>query len=797
MSYQEGEVTSHEIARPHSPSIDGIAATALAVIAGVLPFVVIPSSAFPFELTKVAIIGLAALAGLACFIVGRMQERRIRLPRSLLFYAVWLLPLAYVLSALFSSNVHLSLFGSEGIATDSAVFIALLALLFAVEVFLVRSKEKILQYYLLILGGGVVLGILQFIRLFVNGFTLGILSDKTSSLLGSWNALALFFGLIAILALITLMSVRIEGALRYFIGGAIVLSLFFLSVIDYSLAWWLVGLSALGVFVYSVSIGGYGKGRVASGMSFSSLIVLAFAIIFIVGGVKLQSAISNGLNIQYVEVRPSWQTTVDIARQTLAHNFLFGSGPSTFDKQWLLYKPAGVNQSSFWNVDFGSGIGFVPSTLATTGLVGILAWLVFFAIFLFTGFKTLLRAGSEDQIAYYLSLSSFIGALYLWVAQIFYSPGPVLLALTFILTGLFVASLRLREGQGSEWMVSFIDTPRLGFVAVLCLTVAFLGSIASIFSVAEVYAASTYYQHSLASLSANGDLDKGSASVVRALSFGTSDEYYRLIAAIDVARINKLTTDQTLTPDQLRTQFQSVLGDAVSASQAAIALDPKDYQNWLTLAQVYQSIVPLKIQGAYENAEKAYQQAITLNPNAPDLYFAEAELAVLNNNMTDAEKFVTQAIQLKNNYTDAIFLLSQIQINEGKIDDAINAVSAAVTIDPTNAVAFFQLGVLRYSKKDYAGTISALEQAVALSPNYANAEYFLGLAYAATNRTADAITQFENIEKTNPDNQEVTTVLANLRAGKPPFPTATGGNVQDLKGLPVPDTTTPNQNPAE
>ncbi len=57
-------------------------------------------------------------------------------------------------------------------------------------------------------------------------------------------------------------------------------------------------------------------------------------------------------------------------------------------------------------------------------------------------------------------------------------------------------------------------------------------------------------------------------------------------------------------------------------------------------------------------------------------------------------------------------------------------------------------------------------------PEYANAKYFLGLSYYGQGRTADAINQFEDLAKTNPDNQEVALILANLRDGKAPFTSA-------------------------
>ena len=82
---------------------------------------------------------------------------------------------------------------------------------------------------------------------------------------------------------------------------------------------------------------------------------------------------------------------------------------------------------------------------------------------------------------------------------------------------------------------------------------------------------------------------------------------------------------------------------------------------------------------------------------------------------------------------------------------------------------FFQLGFLHYNDRNWAEAIKAFESAVQLEPQYANAKYFLGLSYDRVGRENDAISQFENLVATNPDNQEVKFILENLKAGKAPF----------------------------
>ena len=73
---------------------------------------------------------------------------------------------------------------------------------------------------------------------------------------------------------------------------------------------------------------------------------------------------------------------------------------------------------------------------------------------------------------------------------------------------------------------------------------------------------------------------------------------------------------------------------------------------------------------------------------------------------------------------------------------------------------------------DFAEAVAALERAVILRRDYSNAKYFLGLAYYEVGRTDLAIPQFEDVQLLNPENTEVTQIIANLRAGRAPLQAA-------------------------
>ncbi|TSD04661.1 MAG: hypothetical protein Greene071436_93 [Parcubacteria group bacterium Greene0714_36] len=91
-----------------------------------------------------------------------------------------------------------------------------------------------------------------------------------------------------------------------------------------------------------------------------------------------------------------------------------------------------------------------------------------------------------------------------------------------------------------------------------------------------------------------------------------------------------------------------------------------------------------------------------------------------------------------------------------------NAKAAA----PSDIGVAFQLGLLYYQKQNFDRAQLEFERAVTINENYANARYFLGLIYDKKKDKARALGEFERIAATNPDNQEVLRVIANLKEGK-------------------------------
>lgn len=753
-----------------------------------LPLFVIPSSVVPFQAGKAMLIFLFTFVVFILWLIDRLRVGSVKIPWSLSYALGGFLVVVYFLSALLSSSSVVGLVG-RGFELDTALSILSFVLLMFIVPQLFRTKQSIFNLYLGLFAAFFIVFLYAFIRLVAGPgvFTLNVLTTSASNLVGSWNDLGVFFGLITVLSLVMLEIAPPKGLLRIILYAGLVLSLVSLAVINFTAVWITVSLFSLALLVYLYAfsrsftvqsgedISG-GRSRRLSRISLGVLIVSAvFAITglsFVSGNnpsINIGSQISQSLGISQLEARPSWSTTSAVAEGALKDSPLLGSGPNQFVYEWVKYRPTIVNQSAFWNIDFNLGIGVIPSTLTSVGALGFFTWILFIAFFLYQGLRTL-RRPREDLFLYYLSVTSFVGALFLWVMAIFYTTSTVPFALAFILTGAFMATLQLGGGM-RERTFSFSEEPSIRFVALLLTIVLVISSLSALFWIGQRNVALAYYNKALAIYNSTGDLAKAETNVRRAITISGEDMFYRGLSEIALLNLNRVASQVNAnTPvDQVRNQFQLLLGGAIASAQAARDANQADYQNWVSLARTYESVVPLKIPGAYENAQTAYGEAVKRNPTSPLLELTLARLAVLNGSNSAAKEYITNALQLKNNYTDAIFLLSQIEVAEGDIKSAITSVQSASVIAPNDPTVFFQLGFLEYNNRDYQKAAAALERAVALQSLYANARYFLGLSYDKLGKRDEAIKQFEEIAKTNPDNAEVKLILGNLKAGRGAF----------------------------
>ncbi len=761
------------------------------------------SSITPFVYTKITILALGGLVALALYILARLTRGNLIIPPITLLGALWIVPIAYGLSTLFSGvNTAQAFFGTE-LEADTLGFILILAG-FATLAALVFRRTS--EYRVFFKVGFVIYGIIMVseIIFLILGHAMPSKLTPTANLVGSFVDLGMFVGLGVSLILIAQRFLKFSPRMRIILWAAAALGLFILALVNSSLIWILVALIAFGLFVEAIlrRLSPTSDDSDLEGVEILSaesepatisedtrslaapLVVLIIALFFLISASTIGSALGTTFGTNTLDVRPSWQSTFDVGSHTYASAPIFGSGPSTFEAQWLRYRNSALNSTVFWNLTFTSGIGLIPTSFVTEGLVGALAWLAFLGLLLFLGLRMLLFRTPTNPYARFVAVASYTGVWYVLVLAIFAVPGPMVLICGFALLGLFVSTMRY-SGMRQEWGVVFARNPRVGFLIVFGLTLLLLGVVLAAYVVIERYLADYSYNEAAAALSA-GNLTVATTDINRSLTYAISDRSYQLAALDGIAQMNKIAGDTTLTPAEAQQEFQSALSSSVAAATQATKLNPNNYLNWAVLGEVYQTVVPLNISGAYTQARASYQHAISLDPTDPTLSYTLAQLDIAQKDYSDAVSDLTTAINLKPDYTQAIFLLSQLEVQEGNAKDALQAAEAALYFDPNDPTVLFQVGILRSANGDTPGAIQALAQAVQINPQYANARFFLAVMYTIENNNAQALAQLQAVAALSTANaQAVAPDITALEAGKDPFPSSQLGAL----GIPQPGVT--------
>ena len=765
-----------------------------------LPFFYLPFLGTELVVVKTGLITGGVLVSFLLFLLFTLKKNLFPYKKSLLLGLVWFLPIAYLASSVTSSSFGEAFSGSL-FEAGTCVFIALMALITSLTAILFSGRERISSFLFSFLLSAFLLLVIEFLALFVGvdlfpSKGVGAL-DKT--ILGGWNNFALFSGLVIMVSILILENVREGWFLKIILYLLIFLSLIFLITIDFTLAWVMLFIFSFALAVYFLfkhrvgwSSSAFVKNKKNSISSHSRYFFILPIIVLILSGGSLMvkelpfaKTFLNDVEIAGIEARPSWNATLTVAKGIYSENWLFGSGPNTFERGWAKYKPEAINNSIFWQQGFSSGVGFLPTEFSATGIFGTLAWFAFLFCFLIIGLRCLLFKRAEDEFSYVLPLTSFLGALYLWATLIFYDTNSVLVAFAFAFTGIFIASTSFFEGQDGKKVLHFSERPRLGFVMVFLASILVIAVSVWLYMGSQKYIAYAYFKNASQFFNEN-KIDASESYLSKAVSMNESDVYYRLKADIALQKIeNMFSLDSGTLSKEDKENFRKILSSAINSSRQATKIDPGDHRNWTKLADVYASVIPLKVEGAYEKAVEKYEKAMELTPASPKLYLKRARLEFSQENFGKAREYVGKAIDNRSGYTEAVYLLSKIYIAEGNIGSAIRSTKSAINMSPNDPALFFQLGLLEYKRENYKKASEALEKSVEMEKGYANAKYYLGLSYYKIGSSNKALKQFIELKRAHPDKEELNVIVENLKAGRSPFADISEEKPDKKEGLPL------------
>ena len=606
----------------------------------ILPIFFVPGGAIQLGTAKSLILSFGVVLAVLIFLWEAWQEKMVNIPWHWFILVAILLPLVYFFSALSSTPPSLSLFGYNlESGTFGFILLGSVLLLFVGTVF--ADTSRVLKALLALFASFSLVTVFSAVKI-ISSIWMGQTGDflvwgnffgNVGNPIGAWTDLATSFGLLAVLSIAALGMIPVKKSIRallYFVFG---LSTVLLAVINFPTAFVFTLGASIILFVYFLTVekrfsnpsqSSQTPTRLVLRPALLPIILGAVSVLFLINPIissergTLRELVANTSGVVNSEIRPSFSATLSISKTALfqgTRGAFLGSGPNTFSRDWLIYKPVEINATPFWGVTFPFGVGFLPTQIISTGILGTILWLAFFIFLIFLGVQALSRI-PESRALRFAVVSSFIALLYLWAASFMYAPSAVLLILAFVFSGLFVAASRLISQAGYTGTVQsraiiFSRSATANFTSTLLIVVVAFGFLTFGYVALNKTIADFYFQKAVTlSNIPNTSFEDIEAALEKAVRFSPADIYYVAISRIHFVRAQAAAaaTESESNQEENTAIFEDAISKSIKAARSAVSANPNSYQNWTALGMVYSFLVqkPFSISGAYENATFAF-----------------------------------------------------------------------------------------------------------------------------------------------------------------------------------------------
>lgn len=645
-----------------------------------LPIFFLPFTSIPIEATKGLFLVVGLIVSVIFWIILRFSDGKIELPKSLVLASGGIIVLVFLLSSILGGASSVSLFGTMfDTGTFWFIFSGFLLMTISSIVFRETQNARLVLFGTMLSGAIVIL--FQIIHIFLPSvLSFGVLAAKTDNIIGSWNSLGIFAGFFVVAALFAVEFFPTSKNMKIGLGILTVLSLALIAAVNFFFVWEILGVFALVVFIYKISINTIKSKQenVKTEFPIFSFGIFLISLFFFMSAGLIGGILPSKLGVSSNEVSPSFLSTMSVAKSVIKAHPILGMGPNRFTEAWAMYKPSVINGSQFWDVSFSSGSGLLPTLIATTGILGLLAWVVFFVLFIFTGVKWLFFSIKNNVSLE--TVSFFFLSLYLFVSSFFYLTGSVLFLLAFVFAGVFIGLISQSQQDGKV-SLSFFDDHRKSFFFMLFLVIVMIVVAATGFKYLQRFISVPYFTKTLSAT----NITDAENYINRALVLNSNDLYFRTYSQIYLLKLDSIVSNGASSlSDEDKAKLQTSLDQAVNGSQLAINYNSKNYLNYQMLGTVFQTAGLIGVKDAYTNALEAYKKASELNPANPRLKLVMANISNALENKKDAKDFANEALTLKPDYIDALIVLAQIAKSEGNTNEAIAYADKALALSPGN-----------------------------------------------------------------------------------------------------------------
>lgn len=715
------------------------------------------------ELNKQTLLVVLTSIAAVAWLGKAFLDKKLSLMQSWLHLVVVLFGFAYLIISLFSQDRYLSLVGSSGQMPWSFATILCLVLFYLIIVNHLKTIRELYDFVFVFLASSLVAGLIALFQMM--GWYLfapSVTHVQTFTTVGTLFSLSTYLATSLVVAsALTFHGCRDRACLlgtptlsgvfaRIVVWLSMIVSLIVLVAVDFWAAW-------VQVMIGTLLIVGLGYWREKKVRRDERLLIPAILFVVSLGLLLFQTPL-HFANMP-AEVAPNMRASWEVARNALQASPLFGSGPGTWAYDYAKYRPQVVNLSPFWNLRFDRGFSSFMTLLATTGLIGIVLWLILLASAVVKSVTHLIRERNDDVWFVYVTI--FAGWVALALSSFFYNFNMTQQILFWSLLAL-LGNLVTRQ-------VMVWDTRRNAqtyFILSCTLLFFFIAGVCVVWLVGQRWVADRTFAQATQLFKSNKPIAEVTKRMEQAHRLNPwSDLYVRNEAQARMVSVNTIVQNKP-TAEQFR-----AVGDEVKASidlaLQAKEMVPANVENWSNLALMYQSVASFTAK-ADEHAIDSYLEAHKLEPQNPvfldeigKLYLLRADAfrtvaggkdqkaqdaaKLMAENLALATTYLREALQAKSDYFPAHYHMGIVFERQGRLPEAIAELEQYLKNNKQDAGVAFELAILYYRHQERDRALNLLEQVVSAQPNQVNARWYLAALYEERGMVDQAILQMERL----------------------------------------------------
>ncbi len=202
-----------------------------------------------------------------------------------------------------------------------------------------------------------------------------------------------------------------------------------------------------------------------------------------------------------------------------------------------------------------------------------------------------------------------------------------------------------------------------------------------------------------------------------AVRLGRDAEYRQYISELIAQNKHKLYGDQ----EPIRALEDFLLNAVGKPRKSAMA----------NVAETLRIAVQEHRENHLEQAEHAYHQVLSMQPNHPDALYGLGMLAQQQGKLKEAEKFLDAVAEVQQDSVKIWFTLGNLRQAQGKLPEAEDAYKQAIALRPDAVSIYNNLGYTLQQQGKWEEAISCYQKALELQPNCVEADVNLGNALHA------------------------------------------------------------------